>query len=577
MNTVSEKKWFVYVGDHHEGPFSLADVREKMTAGLVTTESFVWAEGMPDWKAMSEVSEFSSLVLLKAPLHEPTPMHAPPLVPANDHEIEPEGRTGMIQAPRFSDEPEQEERTIMGMMGRPSPTDPAPAKKAEKPVESDPIESEPGLKLAPEPHGSQESIGVESPSPESPVHAVEDVPIEVELPEKTDNVPIQKKKFSGAFLTLVLTLLVLGGGSFAFMNGTFDSVLNSPSVHAQLGSFQESSRATLLDWSEKLPALEKWVSPLPPIDDVSPDEYELLKTAARENPQTAGVHIAFAVSKQNLQTPLFVLASRLPDGTQLKLEILGLPDTLVGQTSAYSETLVTLTRRLGRSVFVQGLPKGEYVIYISAGASQAGPAGQLLSAAQSVSIPPGFPAPKNAKILAMKTIFLGGTKDAKYASDLKAFQDGLRKKATDELSEVSQFVTTLEGQMILSQTQFTTWRKPRLTPKLKAGWSKFHTEWSKLQTQLDGIFAKWTPEYIQKEVFYGSLYLAAVQIHGDGNKLHEMHQAFFKGVSDLKAFDAQHAELLASLQSQITQFRTKVGLATSQLAASPGLPRKEGI
>src|SRR5262245_28590155 len=29
MDTSSEKKWFVYVGDHHEGPFSLTDIKGK--------------------------------------------------------------------------------------------------------------------------------------------------------------------------------------------------------------------------------------------------------------------------------------------------------------------------------------------------------------------------------------------------------------------------------------------------------------------------------------------------------------------------------------------------------------------
>lgn len=51
------KKWFVYLGDKHEGPFSALEVQAKITGGQLTLKSFVWCEGMSDWKAMSDVQE----------------------------------------------------------------------------------------------------------------------------------------------------------------------------------------------------------------------------------------------------------------------------------------------------------------------------------------------------------------------------------------------------------------------------------------------------------------------------------------------------------------------------------------
>ncbi len=62
MNTEIEKKWFVYVGDHHEGPFSIPEVIEKRSIGLVTDESYVWCEGMADWLMLSQVSELEKEV-----------------------------------------------------------------------------------------------------------------------------------------------------------------------------------------------------------------------------------------------------------------------------------------------------------------------------------------------------------------------------------------------------------------------------------------------------------------------------------------------------------------------------------
>src|SRR5689334_79785 len=42
---LTEKKWFVYLTDHHEGPLSLAEIRERMSAGQIDRSVHVWAEG----------------------------------------------------------------------------------------------------------------------------------------------------------------------------------------------------------------------------------------------------------------------------------------------------------------------------------------------------------------------------------------------------------------------------------------------------------------------------------------------------------------------------------------------------
>ena len=57
MNMENQKKWFIYVGDHHEGPFTPDEVFEKQKAGITNDESFVWCEGMGDWQALTQVSE----------------------------------------------------------------------------------------------------------------------------------------------------------------------------------------------------------------------------------------------------------------------------------------------------------------------------------------------------------------------------------------------------------------------------------------------------------------------------------------------------------------------------------------
>src|SRR5690242_16629809 len=63
MDGFTEKKWFVYLGDHHEGPFSLEEIQGKMSEGRVTRENYVWADGMADWQPMPQVPDFNALLL----------------------------------------------------------------------------------------------------------------------------------------------------------------------------------------------------------------------------------------------------------------------------------------------------------------------------------------------------------------------------------------------------------------------------------------------------------------------------------------------------------------------------------
>jgi hypothetical protein len=76
MNSELQKKWFVYLSDHHEGPFNAVELSQKQKSGIVTTQSYVWAEGMTDWKPLLEVNEL---------IHDLKKLESPNVVsPANE-------------------------------------------------------------------------------------------------------------------------------------------------------------------------------------------------------------------------------------------------------------------------------------------------------------------------------------------------------------------------------------------------------------------------------------------------------------------------------------------------------------
>ncbi len=52
-------KWFIYLGNHHEGPFTTIDVRDKLASGQITPNHYAWCEGMTDWKVYREIAELS--------------------------------------------------------------------------------------------------------------------------------------------------------------------------------------------------------------------------------------------------------------------------------------------------------------------------------------------------------------------------------------------------------------------------------------------------------------------------------------------------------------------------------------
>lgn len=46
---VRPARWFLLRGDEQVGPLMLDEMRRRVLDGTVTPETWVWADGMPDW------------------------------------------------------------------------------------------------------------------------------------------------------------------------------------------------------------------------------------------------------------------------------------------------------------------------------------------------------------------------------------------------------------------------------------------------------------------------------------------------------------------------------------------------
>ena len=544
MNGITEKKWFVFIGDRHIGPHSIEEVVQKVTAGQLTLDHFVWAEGMTDWKLMREVSDFDTVLVKK-----PTP--AP---------VESSVRASQVDSSLIAEVQSQLQPMIHN-----EPTLLTPV------AQTSVHRIEPNLSAVNRPEG-----------PNFTEIASDEIQKEVSLPQKSWLGKIVKALGICLFVFFLLT----AGLSVAYVKGFLEPILRLPTVQHRTDKVMESLQPTLLSLTESFPSLGKWISPIAKLEDISSEEYEGLKAAAKENLKTKGPHFGMGLSNQDPLAPSLYIATNLPDGAQLNVVVVGISDTLLNQLSFQAQYPVTINKKLGKTPALRDLegkpvPRGEYVIYLTLSeTSLQSHLGAEVGAQEWVSslpslnldLPKEFP--KGLRVLATKPYFLGGTKDESYSTRLKEYHDRLRVRAMAEISEVKQFMVTLDNQLSSTNLKFNLLHKGKVTPAQKKAWESFHREWVKFQEQLEQIFQRWTPEVIQNEYFYSPLYLLVQQAGREVQKVHGFQFAYFKGapIKELKVLESQLSEAVAGSTRAMATLKSKLEQLESLPPTPNGMP-----
>jgi hypothetical protein len=496
-----------------------------MAQSQISHESYIWTEGMTDWKVMTEVSEFNL-----------------PRTPSGEG------------------------------------------------VDPSVVQNEPSFKFSPAESEASEASSIVEQVVITPME-VSSVNIQTEAPaadfnelqrSEEEGIEEKKPKNHARMIIWAALLVIAAGGAAGYQKGYLTPVLESPVVSEGLEKLANASRPYLLTISDQLPFLAQWVSPISSLSDVSPGEFEELKQAAREKVVTAGPRFAIALSKADVFSPSFYIASNLPDGTQFQVYVIGKPDTLLNQMSFDTKTTAVLNGKIGKTEaihFMDGkpVPRGEYFVYVTLQESQL-PEIKSAIASLPLAAPSMSPEiPKSARVAIQKSYFLSGNKDAIYLSRLKEFHDKLNEKAHGEINEIRQFTATLDSQLNSTTTKFSLLKKGKMTPKQKKQWESFHAEWIKLENQLDQIFMKWTPEAMQKDYFHRSLYSLTQQVGQSVAKVHDFHNAFFTGVHDSKTFEIQLGEAISSAQGTMTLLKAKIE-QTEKLPPTPnGMPQRESL
>lgn len=517
MDGFNEKKWFVYMVDHHEGPFSLEEIQSKMGEGQVTTGSYVWAEGMADWKPMTEVEAFESLLAMGAgavAAGTPAPIVMPSAnalastgpdldVAADDM---PEGSHPMPSAEAFADA-EAHTHAIS-----------APEAGSKKNKLLVPI----GLTLAVVAGGAAYKQGLLNPLIQSP------------------GVQAGIQTVSDLTRPHVLTLI----DKIPALAGFLSPIPRLDDVSA-----------------EDLALLKAAASQ--PLHKAGPKVAIVLSRGDLLAPR-------FYVSTNLPDGAQFdVVLEGIPDTLLNQTQFQGQARVTIEKRMAKT---VDFRFQDGRPI-----PRGEYLVYVAESANQPEALSRVLDplAPTLMSLPQVFP--KGRRLVAKKGYFLGGPKDQVYAARLKEYHDKLRQKAEGELAEIKQFAMTLENQLTGSRNGFGRIRRGKVNRAQQKSWGDFNTKWVQLDNQLRETFNKWTPEALQHEYFYGPLYLLVQQAGQSIAKVHNLHHAYFTGSVDTKAFDIQVGEAISVAESSINALRAKIQQAESIPPTPNGMPRKDGL
>jgi hypothetical protein len=540
MDGFTEKKWFVYLNDHHEGPFSVEEIQAKIDQGQLSTTNYVWAEGMADWKLMTEVQAFDSLTLPQVAPAAPSHVAAQQLGTGPD-------LTTVTAAPSAG----------FSAISLESQTSSAPILESAGPT----LMSERMVDM----HGNEHM------PPE-----LDDDLAKIEALSKLD----PKKALAGNMVKLGLVLLFVAGIGIAYNDGYLSSLLNSQKAKTLTVPLSNAVDTVLTKLG---------VSPIPKLDDVDSGEYEQLKAAAKANLEETGPQISLAISKADLITPTFYVGSNLPDGAILDVYVEGIPDSLLNQLSFNVKTQVTITKKFGKTLPIQfppnqkAFPRGQYNLYIVDPETQPAIVASAISKmVPVVASPAPVSVPKGLRVLSTKSYFLGGLKDATYTARLQDFHAKLTARAAQELTELKQIAGTLDSELTDTTTKFaaaTSLKKAKkISPAQKKMWATFDTQWSGINQQLGQTFSQLTPEALQSGYFYGSVYQFSQQVAEKLNALHTLQNGFFTTPpTDTKAFDIQLGEATSIARSSIDELKVKISQIESSPPTPNGLPRRDGI
>jgi len=515
---VADKKWFIYVGDHHEGPFTVHEIASGIIEGKFQKTGFVWCEGMGDWQPMSQLEEFNP---------RPKDVKPEPPIPSSPPQITKSTSTSIPGPEPISVEATKTKTTFMEMKELGSET--SPGFIGGPPITE--MSSQPKIVAKPSSLMGDDSRA----APSSSLH------VDYSKPEK--------KKFLSKLKPIFFVVILLGG------------------------LFALKQAGVLQGLEEKI---KSYTTSLPVLAGLSPEDQARL-TAIVKTPISQAPAIDFAVSKEDPLSPAFYVVSNLSDGARFEIYVEGVPHTLLNTFEFSGKLDVVLMKHFGKSSPLrypdgQVIPRGEYTLYLMEKSdSQPETVQNELSKLSPVarSIPSTLP--QDRKLVLTRSVFLG-QKDETYLNRLKEFHDKVLEKSKQERAEISQLLGLMESQYSVSVSNFERLRKQRVgLPQINA-WNTSQQTWRQIDAQLSSSLGKLTPELLKSDYFYGTLYGKLQTLLAKLHELHTAQDSLFSRRANVGILVPQVMDLRAQYEQAASELKRELQTLESAPTDEHGLP-----
>lgn len=506
-----DKKWFIYIQDHHEGPFTVKEILDGIAAGNFPADGFVWNQNMADWLPITDVADFKVAPAAAAVAPTPTPVVS---------------QTPVQSEPSFAARTDEPAVTTRDHVQREEPSQVIvqikPLQKKGKP-EPTPLNIEDAREyrvVRPEYVSTQQSDGlIAEPTQE----------IEYSFGSK------KRKREWLSLNQLRAIFLILGLGALGA--GLWHHPTTRDSIQAVLSKF----------------------SPFPQLSDVDVADYERLKSATRV-PLSQGVQLEMAVSKADPLSPTFYVSGNLPEGATLELYVVGVSHTLLNTlefSGRLEGKLENHLMRVGPLRYADGkvIPRGEYRVFI-----MESPSGQPPEVEQALAtltkIPRQLPEglPKDRRLVVEKSIFWGD-RDQTYLARLKDFHDKLAQKATEELAELRELVKLLDSQYSNTNSTFDRLKTQTLGPRQLQAWTSSSMIWKQLANQLGQSLQKMNTPGNELDWIHLNLYRDIQAITKKLNELHQNQDQPFSAKIPFTQVLATDVSLRASVEESLLKFK----------------------
>lgn len=559
---MEEKEWFLYVADHHEGPFTIDEIKKLVKSGEAKSTSYVWKEGFEDWMMMTDITEF--------------------------------GYTGpkgdSHGAPSFivSSAPQQAgvgpSESVWCLNSRKTFTGPHSLKTIIRKVN----DGQASVK---------DSIWREGWSSFVTISEIPEIMKEVKATVLEGDKAVTPKAGDSA------KALGMGGGpatrtykwyksrpffmvsillSIMFVyqllaSGHLKPVFEMIGLKEQVASlelaplpFEKAIDVAMQAKDMALPTFEKaltllpddmraWLSSIEIPEGLSPVDAETVREIAMMSLKD-GVRVASLLPAGDEFNPSFVIVANVPDGTSFTAVLRGKEGTLLNAFSYERTAYVDMHKSVGRTprFAYEGnkpLPKGEYVLVVYESDQQIPEAAAALSGLSKKQTPASVPQGKVAFVV--DSYFLGGKRDPNYATRLREFNERIKARLEQESNELKQITMTLESMANESATKFFALASTPATPRRKAEWDQYRLKYAKISEQVKAMLDKSNPgDAKTNEYALPQLYRKAIQTYELTERLHQTeteHMEKGGSMDSVKALASQTAGTLNELKQAITR------------------------